>query len=700
MFRRILAWIDEQTQIVSMIKEFMEEPLAKGVGWPHVFGSAALFLFVIQVATGIFLMLYYSPSPDHAYETVQYINQKLLFGQLVRGLHHWGASGMLLMVGLHMLQTFFWGAYKKPRQIIWVLGVGLLLMTFVMGFTGYLLPWDQKAYWATVVGTNIVGTIPVIGEVFREFIRGGESVGALTLTRFFAVHVYIIPICLAGLAVFHVFQVRRKGITPPGRKAGEEAGVEYASLFFPHQALKDAVVALALLAGCLGLAWYFGAPIEPVANPADTAYVPRPEWYFLWLFQLLKYFPGQWEFVGGVLLPTLAVIALLVFPYLDRNPERSPLRRPFATAVSVAIFIGISILGVMAIVTSPRPRPLTPLEARGQKVFLDLRCNACHGINGPEKLAGPDLGQSEMKDPKTLEEMLRNPAARNPRSIMPVLPPEVGEEEVKSLVAYLISIGTDSRMAEQAPVGPKKPASHIEENWFLNHKFEVLKDPAYCGTCHKSSFCFSCHQKRRPDSHLKDWMKNHGGVAGTRPEYCQVCHAPESRFCEKCHDRLLHTPDWLHRHGSLPAQDRTICVACHRPDFCASCHEGGKPASHVPGWLQAHTKAPKADCQTCHTQDFCSSCHTGARPESHKENWVKRHGKAAKGKASDCAVCHQAQFCSECHGGVEMPHAANFLEGHPKSKQASLAPGSPCFRCHQAVDLCGQCHELPSAPKK
>lgn len=665
MIRRILAWIDEETEIISMIKAFMEEPLAKGVGWPHVFGSAALFLFMMQAITGVFLMIYYSPSPDHAYETVQYINRQVLFGRLVRGLHHWGASAMFLMVILHMLQTYFWGAYKKPRQIIWVLGVGLLLLTLGLSFTGYLLPWDQKAYWATVVGTNIAGTVPVIGGVIRDFIRGGEGVGALTLTRFFAVHVYFLPVLVAALAVFHLFQVRRKEITPPGKRAGEETDVEYTSLFYPHQAFKDAVVALFLLAVCLGLAWYYGAPTEAVANSADTAYVPRPEWYFLWLFELLKYFPGKWEFVGGVLLPLVGVIALLIYPYLDNNPERRPDRRPFATSVAILVLLGISALGVMAIVSTPKPRPLSAEEAKGQKVFLDLRCNACHGINGGGGTAGTDLAQAKLgeRDPAQLERLLRKPTEFNPRSIMPALGPEVNGADIAALVPYLRTLDTNSRMPIEALVGPRKPASHLEENWFINHKFEVLKDPAYCSTCHKSSFCQSCHQNRRPDSHLHDWLKNHAGVAASRPEYCQVCHPAPQTLCVNCHDVMLHTPDWLTRHRSVPAEPRKLCSQCH-------------------------------------PTDFCSNCHTGAKPQSHRDNWLPRHGKeAVKEGKEGCLLCHQQQFCADCHG-VEMPHPADFLEQHPKATEASLAPGSPCFRCHKPAEFCGQCHEIPSVEKK
>ncbi|NIQ98874.1 MAG: DUF4405 domain-containing protein, partial [Gemmatimonadales bacterium] len=183
MFRKLLQWIDEQTELVTLVREFMEEPLAKGVGWPHVFGSGAMFLFIVQVCTGVLLMVYYVPSPNAAYESTTFITRELPLGGLVRALHHWGASLMLVLVVAHMLQAFFWGAYKRPRQIIWVIGVLLLLVTLGLSFTGYLLPWDQKAYWATVVGTRIAGSVPVVGEYVILLMRGGPEVGALTLSR-------------------------------------------------------------------------------------------------------------------------------------------------------------------------------------------------------------------------------------------------------------------------------------------------------------------------------------------------------------------------------------------------------------------------------------------------------------------------------------------------------------------------------------
>jgi ubiquinol-cytochrome c reductase cytochrome b subunit len=693
-FRSLLAWIDDQTQLVSIIHHFLAEPLPAKVGWPHIFGSAALFLFLLQAATGIFLMAYYSPAPDHAYETVQYVTYQLWFGRLVRGLHHWGASLMLVMVGLHMLQVYVWGAYKRPRQVIWIAGVFLLLVTFGLGFTGYLLPWDQKAYWATVVGTNIAGSIPAIGAAVRGLIRGGQVVGAITLTRFFAVHVFIFPALLAGLIIFHIYQLRRRGLTPPWVRVGEEDGVPKPQLFYPDQALKDAIFALVLLVALLPVSWRLGAPTAPVANPADTAYVPRPEWYFLWLFELLRFFPAKWEFVGAILLPALAVVLLLLYPYLDANPERRLRRRPFSIGLALFIFLGVSALGVEAVITTPRERLLTPLEKRGQKVFLDQRCNACHGINGRGGTAGPDLARSAPLERARVEKVLVDPAFFNRRSIMPrtKLPPP----QMNALVAYLVSLTSMSHMPLTPQVGPAKPLSHQEQNWFANHKFAVLEDPKQCAACHEPSFCQSCHQNRRPDSHLHNWMQFHAGASASRPAYCQVCH--EKSFCDRCHHQALHTADWLDRHGPVGLRNPQLCSDCHEPGFCASCHRGAVPISHGPGWLQKHGRVEHKDCYTCHTKDFCTACHRGAVPASHGAGWLRRHGKGRQPGVPvprDCAACHPADFCTSCHQGARpASHKHNWMARHGQAPEPQVPVRPACATCHEQA-LCDSCHGLP-----
>jgi quinol-cytochrome oxidoreductase complex cytochrome b subunit len=208
--KKLFAWLDERLFLKELYKATMDRPEPKG-NWWNTLGSASLFLFLLQGATGIFLSVYYTPSPDHAYDSIQYIMNGVAFGWLIRGIHHWGASLMVIVVFIHLLRVFVTASYKYPRELNWLIGVGLLLCTLGMGFTGYLLPWDQKAYWATTVGTSIAGSVPFIGEFILKALRGGTDLSALTLSRFFAAHIWILPAALAGLIGVHIFLIIKHG---------------------------------------------------------------------------------------------------------------------------------------------------------------------------------------------------------------------------------------------------------------------------------------------------------------------------------------------------------------------------------------------------------------------------------------------------------------------------------------------------------
>ncbi len=210
MWKNIYAWLDERIGFNDLYNGLLNRPEPKGSWW-NTLGSASLFLFVIQVTTGIFLTVYYTPSPDHAYDSIQYIMEEVSFGWLIRGIHHWAATLMVIVVFIHMLRVFVTASFKYPREMTWLLGVGLLLVTLGMGFTGYLLPWNQRAYWATTVGTQIAGTVPFIGEFILKALRGGPDLSALTLQRFFSAHIWILPVVLAALIGIHVFLVMRHG---------------------------------------------------------------------------------------------------------------------------------------------------------------------------------------------------------------------------------------------------------------------------------------------------------------------------------------------------------------------------------------------------------------------------------------------------------------------------------------------------------
>ena len=215
MIDRIVGWIDERTGIRSSLGYLLDRKIPKGVNWWYTLGFATLFVFILQVVSGSFLAMYYSASPDHAFDSVEYINNEVVFGRVVRGIHHWGASAMVALVFLHMLRVLVMGAYKYPRELTWIIGVVLFLLTLGFGFTGYLLPWDEKAYWATTVGTNMAGTLPMVGDYLLKIIRGGADLGAVTLTRFYAIHVLVLPGAIVMFIALHMYLVVKHGISYP-----------------------------------------------------------------------------------------------------------------------------------------------------------------------------------------------------------------------------------------------------------------------------------------------------------------------------------------------------------------------------------------------------------------------------------------------------------------------------------------------------
>ena len=210
MWKKIFAWLDERLGLNGIYEAVLNRPEPKG-NWWNTLGSASLFLFLIQGVTGILLTMYYTPSPDHAYDSIQYIMNDMTFGWLIRGIHHWGSSLMVLVVFIHMVRVFVTASYKYPRELTWMIGVGLLICTLGMGFTGYLLPFNQKSYWATTVGTSIAGTVPALGDFILKVLRGGSDISALTLSRFFSAHIWIFPAALAGLIGVHLYLIIKHG---------------------------------------------------------------------------------------------------------------------------------------------------------------------------------------------------------------------------------------------------------------------------------------------------------------------------------------------------------------------------------------------------------------------------------------------------------------------------------------------------------
>jgi len=413
---RVVRWIDERLNVSPLVRAFVDRRMPGNIGWFHTLGSATLFLLVVQFVTGIALSMSYVPSPDHAYQSVLYIDQTP-FGAAVRGIHHWAAGLLVLFIGLHILRVFIWGAHRYPREITWLIGAGLFFVVLGFAFTGYLLPWDQKAYWATVVGTNIAGSAPFIGGAMLELLRGGEQLGAVTLARFYGIHIWVLPAALLLLVGIHLFAVVRQGIAASPRRrplVEPEPGLSRRQIYereyaaekrvgkpFWEAILKDAIVAAVLTVALVALALGLGAPLEPQADPNVTNYVPRPEWYFLDLFQILWYFTGSLEPLLIFLTFTLASIVFILVPFLDRGRYRHPRQRPIAMSLTAAVVVGVvglTFLGATA--SQPGAVRVPPTEGMssevlaGLQVFNEQGCSACHQIRGVGGQAGPDLSRA------------------------------------------------------------------------------------------------------------------------------------------------------------------------------------------------------------------------------------------------------------------------------------------------------------------
>src|SRR6202049_3516780 len=337
------GWLNRRTGLDNLLRTALYEPIPGGARLAYVFGSGLLFIFISQVITGVFLALYYVPSADHAHTTVAYITKAITAGSFLRSLHSYGSSAMVIVLLLHLSQTYIYGAYKGRRELLWFSGCVLFALILGMAFTGYLLPWDQRAYFATAVGTNAASEIPVIGESLKRMMRGGTEMGTLTISRFFVAHVFLLPACIFALVASHIFLFRKAGAAGPVNEDPYHPR-QKVELFYPRQVLMDLSLTGLLIVG-LGLFCFF-VPMQlgPPANPADAQYVPRPEWYYLPIFQWLKYWHGSAAIVGVLAIPMLLAFGVLAIPFLDRGIERRPWKRP--AAMGAYAFLLFTLLGL------------------------------------------------------------------------------------------------------------------------------------------------------------------------------------------------------------------------------------------------------------------------------------------------------------------------------------------------------------------
>jgi quinol-cytochrome oxidoreductase complex cytochrome b subunit len=424
------------------------------------------------VFTGILLAMNYAPTPGEAYNSVKYIATELTGGRMIRGLHHWGASGMIVVVVLHMIQTFLWGAYKRPREATWMVGVFLLLLTMAYGLTGYLLPWDNRAYWGTVVATQIAASAPGAGPYMTQLL-GGEGIGVVTFARFYAIHVLVLPPFTMLLIALHVFLVRKHGVTPVPSDESKPK-----KKFYPEQVFKDTVAIFVTFAVLFTLAVAARVPLERLADPTDTSYIPRPEWYFLFLFQLLKYFQGPLELVGSTVLPGLAVVGLILVPFIDRTRLTFVRQRTLAmgvVALGALTWTGLTVAAIRSTPTTPvidvtlisgpeHWQSLTPDEVAGIGYYRKEACASCHV--GDHRL-GPDLAA---KNDRTVEWMVNH--IKNPRPGTRMPPAQLTGPQAAALARFLKKLTPENVAALEAA-----PQAAVEG--------AMIYDAQHCNVCHQ-----------------------------------------------------------------------------------------------------------------------------------------------------------------------------------------------------------------------
>ncbi len=454
-------WLERRVQLEGPIKDAVLHPVPKSTAsWLYVFGSASLTLLVLQVVTGILLALVYVPSGANAWNSLEILNHELPLGWFLRAMHGWGSNFMVAVVLIHMAQAFVFGAYKFPRELTWVLGVFMLLMTLGMAFSGQVLRFDQDAYWGLGIGASIAGRVPFIGGQLVHFMLGGPIINGATLTRFFALHVFVIPGTLLAFTGLHVWLVLKLGINEwpmPGRIVRRATYVqEYNELahhdgipFVPGAVWKDLVFSAAILFAVALCAAIFG-PYGPkgVPDPTIIATVPKPDFFFLWIYTVLSYLPPDMETPFILVVPAAVVAALIALPFVAGIGEKSWWRRPVAVTSLAFIAICWGVLTELGTSTPWSPQmnawsgaviPVnylhgrTPLERQGANVLQEKQCRNCHSIGGLGGQRGPAL--DEVATRLTEDQMIRQVLQGGGN--MPAYGSALSPAETTALVSFL-----------------------------------------------------------------------------------------------------------------------------------------------------------------------------------------------------------------------------------------------------------------------
>jgi ubiquinol-cytochrome c reductase cytochrome b subunit len=458
--KRALAWLDDRSGLITSARHALEHPVPPRTGWWYVFGSATLIAFILQVATGIALSTSYVPSSGQAYDSLRFISEQALLGRFLRGMHFFGASAMVLLVGIHVSRTYLMAAYKYPRELNWLTGAVLLLLTLGLAFTGQLLRWDQNAVWSVIVGAAQAGRMPVVGPDLARFILAGDTIGGATLSRFFAFHVFFIPGIVFAFIGLHLMLVLRHGISERTRDGNRvdpaTYRAHYAALlqregvpFWPDAAWRDVVFGAAMVATIVVLALVVGPP--ELGRPPDPSILeayPRPDWYFLWYFAVLALTPRNLETFIIVAGPLLFGAALLLPAFFNKG-YRSVRQRPWAALLVVFMWttiVSFWVAGVRAnwspdFSAPPLPASVVgstdPTVVEGARLFREKGCEFCHAVAGYGGKRGPDL--TDVRGRMSPDQISARIANGGPN--MPAYARILTPQQVQALVAFLSTRG-------------------------------------------------------------------------------------------------------------------------------------------------------------------------------------------------------------------------------------------------------------------
>ena len=458
---RVGQWFDQRLQLAEPIREVSEHPVPRNTAsWWYVFGSAALTVFCLQLVTGILLALTYVPSAGEAWSSLQALNHDITLGWFIRALHGWGSNFMVAIVLIHMMQVFLFGAYKFPRELTWIIGVFLLLVTLGMAFSGQVLRFDQDAYWGLGIGASIASRVPIAGPAIVKLMLGGPIIAGATLSRFFALHVFVIPGLLIGFVCLHILMVLKLGINEwpmPGRIVKRATYLnEYHELtkkdgapFVPYAIWKDMFFAAFILLAVAACALWFG-PFGPTGRPDPTIIqtVPKPDYFFLWLYALLSLLPPSMETPALLIGPVLVILGLLLLPFLSGEGEKSWKRRPIAvlTVMLIAVTLGTftHLAGYApwspqmnawsgASVPSHFLSGTTALERQGVLVFQVKQCRNCHSLEQSGGQRGPALDSVALR--LTQDQLIRQVIQGGGN--MPAYGKNLSPAETTALVSFL-----------------------------------------------------------------------------------------------------------------------------------------------------------------------------------------------------------------------------------------------------------------------